>query len=71
MEEIITPSQVAAVLLVNVKTVYRLAKKGAIPDNKIGCCWRFIKKDVLDLVSNGLRKLKGGAQRQGARGGGR
>ena len=56
MEEIITPSQVAAVLLVNVKTVYRLAKKGAIPDNKIGRCWRFIKKDVLDLVSNGQRK---------------
>ncbi len=55
MEKIITPSQVAAVLLVNVKTVYRLAKKGAIPDNKIGRCWRFIKKDVLDLMSNGQR----------------
>ena len=55
MEEIIPPSQVAAVLLVSSKSVYRLAKKGAIPDNKIGRCWRFIKKDVLDLMSNGQR----------------
>ncbi len=64
MEEIITPSQVAAVLLVNVKTVDKLAKKGAIPDNKIGRGWRIRKADVLDLVSNGQRKRSRGRNRQ-------
>ena len=56
MEEIITPFQLAALLQVNVKTVYRLAKKGAIPGNKIGGSWRFRKKEILDLVANKQRK---------------
>jgi len=56
VEEIIPPSQPAALLQVNVKTVYRLAKKGAIPGNRIGRSWRFIIKDVLNLVSSGQRK---------------
>ncbi len=56
MEEILTTSEVAVLLRVNVRTIYRLAEKGAIPGNKIGRSWRFIKKDVLDLVSNGQRK---------------
>jgi excisionase family DNA binding protein len=56
VEEIITPSQLAALLQVNIRTVYRLAEKGAIPGNKIGRCWRFRKTDILDLVSNRHRK---------------
>ncbi|MFQ5851822.1 MAG: helix-turn-helix domain-containing protein [Candidatus Binatia bacterium] len=56
MEEIITPSQVAALLQLNVRTVYRLAQRGLIPGNKIGRGWRFSKSDILDLVSNGQRK---------------
>ena len=56
MEEIITSSEVAAFLRVNVRTIYRLAEKGAIPGNKIGRNWRFIKKDILNLVANGKRK---------------
>ena len=56
MEEIITSSEAAALLKVHPRTIYRLAGIGAIPGNKIGRSWRFIKKDVLDLVSNGQRK---------------
>ncbi len=56
MEEILTTSEVAVLLRVNVRTIYRLAEKGAIPGNKIGRSWRFIKKEVLDLLANGQRK---------------
>jgi excisionase family DNA binding protein len=56
VEEILTTSEVAVLLRVNVRTIYRLAEKGAIPGNKIGRSWRFIKKEVLDLLANGQRK---------------
>jgi excisionase family DNA binding protein len=56
VEEIITSSEAAVLLKVHLRTIYRLAEKGAIPGNKIGRSWRFIKKDVLDLVSNRQRK---------------
>ncbi len=66
VEEITTSSEAAAFIRVHGRTVYRLAEKGAIPGNNIGKRRQFIKKDVLDLVSNGQRNwLKGGAQRQG------
>ena len=53
MQEIITPSQVAALLQVHVKTVYRLAEQGIIPGHKIGRRWRFRRKSILDLVAGG------------------
>lgn len=56
MEEILTPSQVAALLQIHVKTVYRLTEEGVIPGNRIGRSWRFNKMDILDLVSNKQRK---------------
>lgn len=56
MEEILTPSQVAALLQIHVKTVYRLTEEGVIPGNRIGHSWRFSKMDILDLVSNKQRK---------------
>ncbi|MFQ5852903.1 MAG: helix-turn-helix domain-containing protein [Candidatus Binatia bacterium] len=61
MEEIITPSQVASLLQIHVRTVYRLAEEGVIPGNRIGRSWRFSKRDILHLVS--------GKQRRGSRGG--
>ncbi len=56
MEEILTPSQVAALLQIHVKTVYRLTEEGVIPGNRIGRSWRFSKMDILDLVSNKQKK---------------
>jgi excisionase family DNA binding protein len=52
MDEIITPSEVADLLKIHVKTVYRLAEQGVIPGNRVGRSWRFNKKKILDLVTN-------------------
>ncbi|HEY7164410.1 MAG TPA: helix-turn-helix domain-containing protein [Candidatus Binatia bacterium] len=57
MEEIMTPSEVAALLKIHLKTVYKLAEKGTIPGNRIGRSWRFSRSDVLELVST--RMLSG------------
>ncbi len=52
LEEIITPAEVASLLRIHVKTVYRLAEEGLIPGKKIGRSWRFRKSSVLELISN-------------------
>jgi excisionase family DNA binding protein len=52
MEEIMTPSEVANLLKIHLKTVYKLAEKGVIPGNRIGRSWRFSRSDVLTLVSS-------------------
>jgi excisionase family DNA binding protein len=51
MGEIMTPSEVAALLKIHLKTVYKLAERGVIPGNRIGRSWRFSRSDVLELVS--------------------
>ncbi len=51
MDEVITPLQVASLLKLHVKTVYRLAEAGVIPGTRIGRNWRFSKKTVLKLVT--------------------
>ena len=60
VDEVITPSQVAALLKIHVKTVYRLAEVGVIPGNKIGRNWRFSKKSILRLVSGTANQRMGG-----------
>lgn len=52
VDEIMTPSEVAALLKIHVKTVYKLVEKGALPGNRIGRSWRFNKSDILNLVSD-------------------
>ncbi len=52
MEEIMTPSEVADLLKIHLKTVYKLAEKGVIPGNRIGRSWRFSRNDVMELVSS-------------------
>ncbi len=56
MEEVLTPSQVAALLQIHVKTVYRLTEEGVLPGNRVGRSWRFRKSHILDLVSNKQKK---------------
>ena len=63
MEEIMTPSEVAALLKIHLKTVYKLAEKGTIPGNRIGRSWRFSRSDVLELVST---RMLNGADNLGA-----
>jgi excisionase family DNA binding protein len=52
VEEIMTPSEVADLLKIHLKTVYKLAEKGVIPGNRIGRSWRFSRSDVMELVSS-------------------
>jgi excisionase family DNA binding protein len=47
-----TPSEVADLLKIHLKTVYKLAEKGVIPGNRIGRSWRFSRSDVMELVSS-------------------
>lgn len=60
MDEIITPSQVAELLKIHVKTVYRLAREGVIVGNRIGRSWRFSKNHILDLFLNQQEKMPSG-----------
>lgn len=58
--EIMTADEVAALLRVHVRTIYKLAEQGVIPGNKIGRSWRFNRRDILELVSD-KKRLKLGA----------
>ena len=62
MEEIMTPSEVASLLKIHLKTVYKLAEKGVIPGNRIGRSWRFSRGDVLELVSTKSMNLSESAE---------
>ena len=57
VDEIITPAQVARLLKIHVKTVYKLARKGVLAGSRIGRSWRFSKNHILDLLLNNQRKL--------------
>ena len=57
VDEIIIPSQVAELLKIHVKTVYRLAREGVIVGNRIGRSWRFSKNHILDLLFNQQEKM--------------
>ena len=51
MEEILTASQVAELLQVHPRTVYKLVKQGAIPGKKFGGGWRFSKGEIIQMIS--------------------
>lgn len=60
MKELLTASQVASLLQVHLRTVYKLARKGMIPGRKFGGGWRFSKSEILRMVAGkeekGLRE---------------
>jgi excisionase family DNA binding protein len=51
MDEILTASQVADLLQIHPRTVYKLVKQGTLPGRKFGGGWRFSKSDILLMVS--------------------
>jgi excisionase family DNA binding protein len=51
VKEILTASQVAALLQVHLRTVYKLAQQGTIPGRKFGGGWRFSKSEILKMVT--------------------
>ena len=53
MEQILTASQVAELLQVHLRTVYKLARRGLIPGRKFGGGWRFSRDEIMKMISNG------------------
>ncbi|MGE5816535.1 MAG: helix-turn-helix domain-containing protein [Deltaproteobacteria bacterium] len=51
MDEILTASQVAELLQLHPRTVYKLVKRGSIPGKKFGGGWRFNRSEIIGLVS--------------------
>ncbi len=58
MEDIITAEQVASMLQVHVRTVYRLARRGVIPGKKLGGGWRFSRSLILQMLASDEGKGK-------------
>lgn len=56
VKEILTASQVAQLLQVHLRTVYKLARKGSIPGRKFGGGWRFSKNEILKMVTGNEEK---------------
>jgi excisionase family DNA binding protein len=48
--EVVTAEEAAELLRVSVKTVLALARAGALPGEKVGRAWRFVRADLLDYV---------------------
>jgi excisionase family DNA binding protein len=51
MEEILTASQVADMLQIHPRTVYKLVKQGSIPGRKFGGGWRFSRSEIILMIS--------------------
>jgi len=51
IDEILTASQVASLLQVHPRTVYKLVKQGSIPGKKFGGGWRFSKREIMQMIS--------------------
>ena len=52
MQDLLKPSEVAALLKLQRKTVYKLANRGIIPAYRVGRSWRFNRREILELMSN-------------------
>ena len=51
MEEILTASQVANLLQIHPRTVYKLVKQGSLPGRKFGGGWRFSRSEIITMIS--------------------
>ena len=53
--EVLTAEEAADLLRVSSKTILALAREGAIPGEKVGRAWRFLRSDLLEYVHGALR----------------
>ena len=56
-ERILTVREVANMLKLNEKTVYRLAAEARLPAFKVGGSWRFRVKDLDSWIADEVTKL--------------
>ena len=54
--EVLTADEAAELLRVSTKTVLALARAGALPGEKVGRAWRFVRADLLDYVRGPKRE---------------
>lgn len=62
-DEILTIREVAELLKINEKTVYKLAAGGKIPGFKVGGSWRFGRKEIADWIKRKIEEQQRGNQR--------
>jgi excisionase family DNA binding protein len=51
MDETLTVLQVAVLLQLHPRTIYKLVKQGKIPGKKFAGGWRFSKAEIMQLVT--------------------
>ena len=49
-DDVLTTEETASLLRVSTKTVLALARRGALPGEKVGRAWRFLRNEVLSYV---------------------
>jgi excisionase family DNA binding protein len=49
-EEILTIAQVAVLLKLHPRTIYKLAKKRIIPARRVGKKWRFLRSELMKFL---------------------
>ncbi len=54
--DVLLAPEVAVLLRLHAKTVYKLAEAGVIPGKRIGRSWRFSRIDVLKFISTKANK---------------
>ncbi len=59
-ERVLTVREVAEMLKINEKTVYRLASEGRVPGFKVGGSWRFRSGDIENWIASEVRKTTRG-----------
>jgi len=52
IDEILTASEVASLLHVHPRTVYKLVKQGSLPGRKFGGGWRFSRREIMQMISS-------------------
>ena len=62
MENILTIREVADLLKINEKTVYKLAADAKIPGVKVGGSWRFDRTTIIDVDRTEVRRRHGRPQ---------
>ena len=62
MERYLTVPQVAELLQLSEKTVYRLAQRGKLPAFKVGGSWRFRRLDIDAWAAGQVKEKKGGRE---------
>jgi excisionase family DNA binding protein len=54
--QVLTTEEAAELLRVSSKTILALARDGAIPGEKVGRAWRFLRSDLLEYVHGDRRR---------------